>query len=77
MKLAMWNSPFIRALGLVSLGYLVFQAIAWALRSFFRMTQGLGYWVQTSLLHHGWQIAIAIGVLYLLYTAVTTSRNRY
>ncbi len=71
------NNAFLKALGIVALCYIVLQAFSWILSSLFRITQGLGYWVRYTLIPHSWQIAIAIGIVYLLYTALNGRRGDY
>jgi hypothetical protein len=71
------NHAFLKALGLVALCYITLQALSWIFSSVFRITQGLGYWFRYTLMPHTWQIAIAIGIVYLLYTAATDRRGRF
>ena len=71
----MFSNPFVRAIGLVALCYLVLQALGWGLNSLSILAASFSYWVRFTLIPHGWQIALAIGVVYLLLTAVTTSRD--
>jgi hypothetical protein len=71
------NSRFINALGIVALCYIMLQALSWITISIFRITQGLGYWMRYTLLPHAWQIAIAMGLVYLVYTAATSEGRRY
>lgn len=72
---AMFNNPFVRAMGLMAICYLVLQALGWGLNSLVYLTQGFSFWVKYTLIPHAWQIALAIGVIYLLLTAVTTSKD--
>ncbi|MCU0527453.1 MAG: hypothetical protein MUF72_21820 [Elainella sp. Prado103] len=70
------NSRFINALGIVALCYILLQLFTWIMNSLFRITAGLGSWLRYTVAPHAWQIAIAAGVIYLLYTAVTTGGRR-
>jgi hypothetical protein len=71
----MTKNRFVQAVGVVAIVYMALQAISWALGAFSRVTIGFGYWVQQSLLPYGGEIALALGSLYLLYAAVTSSRK--
>jgi hypothetical protein len=71
------NNTFIKALGLVALCYLILQSLSWISVSLLRITQGFGYWFYSTLLPHTWQIAIAIAIIYLLYTATTSRRGGF
>ncbi len=71
------NHAFLKALGIVALCYFVLQALTWIATSLFSITQGLNYWLLYTLLPHAWQIAMAIGIIYLLLTAVTGRRGSY
>jgi hypothetical protein len=69
------NNPFIQALGIAALCYITLQGLSIIARSLAMILQSFSFWVQAYLVPHSWQVAIAIGVLYLLYVAVTTSRR--
>ena len=71
----MLNGRFIQALGIVAACFLLLQGAAWILNSLLRISSGLGYWLQSVLLPHAWQIAIAAGVIYLLMMALTNGRR--
>lgn len=71
----MLNNPFIRAIGLVALCYLLLQALGWGLHSAALLADSFSYWVKYILIPHAWQIGLAVGVAYLILTAVTTSRD--
>ena len=71
----MTKNRFVQAVGVVAIVYIALQAISWALSAFSRVTMGFGYWVQYYLLPYGGQIALALGALYLLSAAVTSSRK--
>jgi hypothetical protein len=71
----MTKNRFVQAVGVVAVIYIAFQGIAWALGAFVRVTSGFSFWVQFYLLPYGGQIALALGALYLLFAAVTSSRK--
>lgn len=71
----MLNNPFVRAIGLVAICYLVLQALGWGLNSVAALAQSFSFWVRYILIPHAWQIALASGVIYLLFTAVATSKE--
>ncbi len=71
------NSRFINALGIVALCYITLQAFSWITVSVLRITQGFGSWIRYTVLPHTWQIAIAVGLVYVLYTAATSGRTRF
>lgn len=70
------NSRLINALGIVALCYILLQLGTWILNSVLSITAGFGYWLRYTVTPHAWQIAIALGILYLLYTAITSSDRR-
>lgn len=71
----MFNNRFIQALGLVAACFLLLQGTAWILNSLLRITAGFGYWLRYVLMPHAWQIAIAVGVIYLLLNALSRDRG--
>ncbi|HEY9752770.1 MAG TPA: hypothetical protein V6C46_07455 [Coleofasciculaceae cyanobacterium] len=73
--MTMFNNPFVRAAGLVAICYIVLQALGWVLRSIAVISTSFSYWIRHTLIPHAWQIGLAIGVIYLVLTALTSSRN--
>ncbi len=74
-KFFMSRNPFLRAIGLVAVIYIILKALSWGANSAFWILQSLSYWVRWTLLPHAWQVALAAGVIYLLLTALTTSKD--
>jgi hypothetical protein len=69
------NNRFVQAVGVAAIVGIAFWAISWGLGAFSRILQTVVYFIRFVLLPYSWQIALAVGVLYLLFAAVTSSRN--
>jgi hypothetical protein len=69
------NNRFVQAVGIAAIAGMAFLAISWSLGALSRILQTVVYFVQSVLLPYSWQAALALGVLYLLFAAVTSSRN--
>jgi hypothetical protein len=69
------NNRFVQAMGVAAIAYLGFLGASWALSAFSHVAMGFFYWVRSSLLPMSWEIALAIGVLWFLGSAVFSSRN--
>jgi hypothetical protein len=69
------NNRFVQAVGVAAIVAMAFLAISWSLGALSRILQTVVYFVQSVLLPYGLQAALAMGALYLLFAAVTSSRN--
>jgi len=69
------NNKFVQAVGVAAIAYLGFMGIAWAVRSVSYIFSGFGYWLRNDFLPYSWEIALALGVLWFLWSAVTNSKN--
>jgi hypothetical protein len=69
------NNRFVQAVGVAAIVAMAFLAISWSLGALSRILQTVVYFVQFVLLPYSWQAALALGLLYLLFAAVTSSRN--
>jgi hypothetical protein len=69
------NNRFVQAMGVAAVAYIGFLGATWALGSFSRAASGFFYWVRYSFLPMSWEIALAVGVLWFLGSAVFSSRN--
>lgn len=72
----LFNNPFVRAVGVAAIAYGIFQLLAQALYAFARIAESFSRWVKWSFLPWSDEIAIGLGVAFLIVTAVTTSRDR-
>ena len=72
----MFNNPFIRAAGIAAIAYLIFKVLAQALFAFAQVAQSFSYWVKWHFVPWSEEVAIGLGVAFLIFTAVTTSRDR-
>ncbi|HLO51870.1 MAG TPA: hypothetical protein VK211_25900 [Kamptonema sp.] len=72
----LFNNPFVRAAGVAAIAYGIFQLLAQALYAFARIAESFSQWVKWSFLPWSDEIAIGLGVAFLIVTAVTTSRDR-
>ena len=71
------NRRFLYVLGIVALCYLVLQGLSRVVSSLSNVLASFNYWMRWQLLPNVWQIAIAIGLLYLLYTVVFGRGRRF
>lgn len=69
------NNPFIHAVGFATIAYVLFQLLARGLYAFSTIAASLATWTKYSFLPWSEELAIGLGVAFLLVTAVTTSRN--
>jgi hypothetical protein len=71
----MLSNHFVRAAAIAALVYVLFQIISWGLGSFLRVIESFSRWYR----YHGvpWaeETAIAFGLLYLFFVAVTSSKS--
>ena len=69
------QNRFVQSLGVAALVYLIFQALAWGMEAILRILESFSRWYR----YHGvpWaeETAIAIGVIYLIVSAVISSRQ--
>lgn len=72
----MLTNPFIRAIGLTAVVYLIFRALSWALFAFANIIQSFAYWTKWHFVPWSEEIAVSLGIAFLIFTAVTTSRDR-
>ena len=70
------NNRFVQAVGVAAIAGIAFWAISWGLGALSRILQTAIFYVQFVLLPYSWQAALAVGVLYLLFAAVTSSRKQ-
>lgn len=69
------NNKFVQAVGVAGVAYVSFLGLSWVLSALANVTSGFISWMRYSLLPNSWQIALALGVLWLLWSAVTSSRD--
>jgi hypothetical protein len=69
------NNRFVQSMGVAAVAYIGFLGASWALSAFSRAASGFFYWVRFNLLPMSWEIALAIGVLWFLGSAISSSRN--
>jgi hypothetical protein len=72
----MFNNPFIRASGVAATAYLIFRSLSWALFVFASIAQSFAYWIKWNFIPWSEEVAIGLGIVFLIFTAVTTSRER-
>ncbi|MFB2919923.1 MULTISPECIES: hypothetical protein [Aerosakkonema] len=72
----MFNNPFIRAAGVAAIAYVLFKVLVQALFAFAQITQSFAYWLKWHFVPWSEEIAIGLGLAFLILTAVTTSRDR-
>lgn len=72
----MFNNPFIRAAGVAAIAYLILRSLTWALFAFANIAQSFAFWLKWNFVPWSEEIAIGLGVAFLIFIAVTTSRDR-
>jgi hypothetical protein len=70
-----FRNPFIQAIGLGAFVYLIFRASVWILLGIAGIMSGLAGWLGYSLVPWSEEVAIAIGVIYVLVAALFSSRS--
>ena len=69
------NNPFIRAVGITAIAWILLQGLTYILDALVKLMSSLAVWTRVFFVPHSIQLAIGIGIVYLIYTAVTTSRD--
>lgn len=69
------NNPFVRAVGITAIAWALLQGLSYILDAVVKLVTVAAVWTRAYFIPYSTQLAIGIGVVYLLYTAVTTSRN--
>jgi hypothetical protein len=72
----LFNNPFIRAVGVAAIAYLIFRSLGAALFAFANVAQSFAYWTKLYFIPWSEEVAICLGITFLIFTAVTTSRER-
>jgi len=71
----MFNNPFIRAVGITAIAWALLQGLAYVLDALVKLVSVAAIWTRAFFIPYSTQVAIGIGVIYLIYTAVTTSKD--
>lgn len=71
----MFNNPFIRAAGVAAIAYLIFRSLGSVLFAFANVAQSFASWTKWYFIPWSEEIAIGLGIAFLIFTAVTTSRE--
>jgi DMSO/TMAO reductase YedYZ heme-binding membrane subunit len=69
------NNPFVRAVGITAIAWALLQGIVYVLDALVKLMSSLATWTRIFFVPYSIQIAIGIGVVYLIHTAVTTSKD--
>lgn len=69
------NNPFIRAAGITAIAWALLQGLTYILDALAKLATVAAVWTRAFFIPYSTQVAIGIGLIYLLYTAVTTSRD--
>ncbi len=70
----LFKNTFIQALGVAALVYLTLQAFGWGLESILHIIESFARWYRYSGSKWLEEIAIASGVVFLLFVAATNSK---
>ena len=60
-----------RAVGIAAICYGIFRGLAWAAYSFAKIAESFAYWVKWSFLPLTEEMAIGLGIAFLIFAAVT------
>jgi DMSO/TMAO reductase YedYZ heme-binding membrane subunit len=69
------NNPFIRAVGITAIAWALLQGLSYVLDAVVKLVSVAAIWTRAFFIPYSTQVAIGIGVVYLLYTAVTSSKD--
>ncbi len=69
------NNPFIRAVGITAIAWALLQGLTYILDALAKLATVAAVWTRAFFIPYSTQVAIGIGVVYLIYTAVTTSKD--
>jgi len=72
----LFKNAFIQALGVAALIYIGFQLLDWGIEVILRILRSFDNWYRIYGSKWAEEVAIAFGVLYLLFAAVINSRSR-
>jgi hypothetical protein len=71
----LFNNRFVQALGVAALVYLTFQFLGWGTESILNILESFSRWYKFWGIKWAEEAAIAFSLLFLLISAVTSSRN--
>jgi len=66
---------FVQAIGVAAVTYLVFRSLYWVLYYLAKMMSSLSYWLRYTALPWSEEVAIGLGIIYIVVAAVMSSRN--
>lgn len=69
------SNLFIQAVGVAAVAFLVFRSLYWVLDHLARLMSSLSGWLRYTALPWSEEVAIGLGLTYLLVAAVLSSRN--
>ena len=69
------NNPFIRAFGIAAIAWVLLQGLNLILDALVRLMTSFAFWVRIFFIPHSTEVAIGIGVIFLIFTAVTSSKD--
>lgn len=71
----MLRNQFIQSLGVAAVVYLLFQAFAWGMEEVLHLLESFSVWFRYYAVPISEEAAIALGLLYLIFSAVINSRS--
>ena len=69
------NNPFVRAVGIAAIAWALLQGATYVLDALVNLVTTAAIFTKAFFIPYSTQVAIGIGAIYLLYTAVTTSKD--
>jgi DMSO/TMAO reductase YedYZ heme-binding membrane subunit len=69
------NNPFVRAVGIVAIVWALLQGLSYVLDALVKLVTTAAIFTRAYFIPYSTQVAIGLGVVYLIYTAITTSRD--
>ncbi len=70
-----YRNVFIQAIGLAAIAYLILITLNWGMVNLLRLLESFGSWYRFRFIHWAEEVAIAIGILYLIVVGVLSSRD--
>lgn len=69
------RNAFIQAIGVAAIAYLLLITLNWGMVNMLRLLTSFSFWYRHSFIYWAEEVAIALGVAYLLIAGVLASRN--
>lgn len=69
------SNVFVQSVGVAAVAYIIFRSLYWVLYHLAQLMSSFSSWLKWTALPWSEEIAIGLGVAYLIFAAVMSSRN--